>query len=101
MEDKGNAMASTKLTSVHLKFRTLILSEQGENQFTYSGPLKIDKVYSEVHLASINGCKYLLGKNSENVFREIQKKQRILLTESLIKYHTSTYTSGKVEGRNC
>ena len=28
----------------------------------------------EVHLTSINGGRYLLGKNSENSFREKQKK---------------------------
>ena len=37
--------------------------------------MNVDKVYSEVHLTSINGSRYLLCKNSENIFREIQKKQ--------------------------
>ena len=32
-------------------------------------------MYSEVHLTSISGGSYLVGKNSENIFREIQKKQ--------------------------
>ena len=32
-------------------------------------------MYSEVHLTSISGGRYLVGKNSENIFREIQKKQ--------------------------
>ena len=63
------------------KFRALILIEQGENQFTYSSPLKISRwlniarVYPEVHLTSISGGRYLVGKNDENIFREIQKKQ--------------------------
>ena len=64
-----------------MKFRALILTEQGENQFTYSSPLKIsrwlniDRVNSEVHLTSISGGRYLVGKKSENIFREILKKQ--------------------------
>ena len=32
-------------------------------------------MYSEVHLTSISGCRYLVGKNSENIFTEIQKEQ--------------------------
>ena len=81
LEDQGNPVVSSNSANAHVTFRALILSEQGENQFTYSSPLKIsrwlniDRVYSEVHLTSINGGRYLLGKNSENIFREIQKKQ--------------------------
>ena len=81
LEDQGNPVVSSNSANAHMTFRALILSEQGENQFTYSSPLKIsrwlniDRVYSEVHLTSINGGRYLLGKNSENIFRGIQKKQ--------------------------
>ena len=81
LEDQRNPVVSSNSANAHVTFRALILSEQGENQFTYSSPLKIsrwlniDRVYSEVHLISINGSRYLLGKNSENIFREIQKKQ--------------------------
>ena len=32
-------------------------------------------MYSEVHLTSISRGRYLVGRNSENIFREIQKKQ--------------------------
>ena len=80
LEDQGNPVVSSNSANAHVTFRALILSEQGENQFTYSSPLKIsrwlniDRVYSEVHLTSINGGRYLLGKNSQNIFREIQKK---------------------------
>ena len=35
----------------------------------------MDRVYSEVHLTSINGGMYLLDKNGENIFREIQRNQ--------------------------
>ena len=75
LEDQGNPVVSSNSANAHTTFRALILSEQRENQFTYSSPLKIsswlniDRVYSEVHLTSINGSKYLLGKNSENIFR--------------------------------
>ena len=81
MEDKGNPVVSSNSANADVKFRTLILSKQGDNQITYSSPLKIgrwlniDRVYSEVHLTSINVGMYLLGKNSEDIFREIQKKQ--------------------------
>ena len=82
LEDQGNPVVSSNSGNSHVTFRALLLCEQGENQFTYSSTLKIsrwlniDRVYSEVHLNSINGGRwYLLGKNSENIFREIQKKQ--------------------------
>ena len=74
-------MVSSNSANVDVKFRALIFSKQGDNQFTYSTPLKIsrwldiNRVYSEVHLTFINGSMYLLGKNSSNIFREIQKKQ--------------------------
>ena len=54
-------MVSCQSANAHVRFRALILTEQGEDQFTYSSPLKIsrwlniDRVYSEVHLTSISG----------------------------------------------
>ena len=81
LEDQGNLVVSCKSANAHVTFKALILIEQGENQFAYSGPLKIsrglilDRLYSEVHLTSISGCRYLVGKNSENIFTEIQKEQ--------------------------
>ena len=81
LEEQRNPVISSNSANAHVMFRALILSEQGENQFTYSSPLKIsrwlniDRVHSGVHSTSINGGRYLLGKNSENIFREIQKKQ--------------------------
>ena len=81
LEDQGNPMVLPNSANAHVKFRALILTEQGENQFRYSSLLKIsrwlniDRVYSEVHLNSVNEGRYLLGKNSMNIFRKIQKKQ--------------------------
>ena len=81
LEDQGNPMVLPNSANAHVKFRALILTEQGENQFRYSSLLKIsrwlniDRVYSEVHLTSISRGRYLVGRNSENIFREIQKKQ--------------------------
>ena len=81
LEDKGNPVVSSNSANADVKFGALIPSKQRDNQFTYSSPLKINRclninrVYSEVHLTSINGGMYLLDKNSENIFREILKKQ--------------------------
>ena len=42
-ENQGNPVVSCNSTNAHVKFRALILTEQGENQFTYSSPLKISR----------------------------------------------------------
>ena len=74
-------MVSSNSANAHVTLRALILTEQGKNRFTCSSTLKISRwlnihrVYSEVHLNSINGGRYLLGKNSMSLFRKIQKKQ--------------------------
>ena len=73
-----------------MKFRALILTEQGENPFIYSSPLKIsmwlniDRVYSEVHLTSKSRGRYLVGKNSEIIFPEMQKKKKKLEFEDFM-----------------
>ena len=54
-------------------------------------------MYSEVHLTSINGDRYLLGKNSENIFREIQKKQLELEDFMLAKKSSSDVSLEYVE----
>ena len=106
MKDQGNPVVLSISANAHVKFRALILSEQGENQFTYSSPLKIsrwlniDKVYSEVHLTSINGSRYLLCKNSENIFREIQKKQLELEDFMLAKKLPSDVSLDHVEAED-
>ena len=74
-------MVSSNSANADVKFRALILSKQGDKQFTYSSPLKISRWLNiEVHLTFINGGMYLLGKNNENIFREIQKKQNLKIS---------------------
>ena len=48
------------MLNAHVTLRTLIITEQEENQFTYSSPLKIrrwlniERVHPEVYLTSIS-----------------------------------------------
>ena len=80
LEHQGNPLISCNSANAHVKFRAIILTKRGENHFTHSSLLKtsrwlkIDRVYSEIHL-TISGTRCLVGINSENIFREIQKKQ--------------------------
>ena len=79
---------------------------QQRTTFTYSSPLKIsawlniDRVYSEVHSTSINGGRYLLGKNSENIFRDIQKKQSEFEDFMLAKKRSSNVSLDYVEAED-
>ena len=43
LEDQGNAVFLNKWVNLHVKFRTLILSEHEEKQFIHSAPVKISR----------------------------------------------------------
>ena len=69
LEDQGNPVVLYNSVNAHVKFRASILTEQGENQFTYSSLLKIsrwlniDRVFAEVYLTFLSWGRYLAGKN--------------------------------------